>query len=60
MSLESRAIAIANVFPCLGVRGIIPVMFPREQWEKLFDEFGPIEELADFNELAFIPPVKAV
>jgi hypothetical protein len=35
-------------------------MFPREQWEKLFDEFGPIEELADFNELAYIPPVKVV
>jgi hypothetical protein len=34
-------------------------MFSREQWEKLFDEF-PIGDLADFDDLAFIPPVKTV
>jgi hypothetical protein len=27
---------------------------------KLFDDFGPIEDLADFDDLAFIPPVKTV
>jgi len=29
-----------------------------DAWEKLFEKFGPIEDLADFDSLAFIPPVK--
>jgi hypothetical protein len=29
-----------------------------ESWEKLFNKFGPIEDLTDFDNLPFIPPVK--
>jgi hypothetical protein len=29
-----------------------------DAWETLFNKFGPIEDLSDFNDLPFIPPVK--
>ena len=29
-----------------------------EAWEKLFTQFGPIEDVMDFERIAFIPPVK--